>query len=210
EIVNVPGAKMSSRRGRYITLDELMEEAKRRVLEELKKRGLYNPDSAEKIGIAAIKFTLLQVTPSRPVTFKWENVLNFERNSAPYLLYTYARCMGILRKARELGVNTAIDVEKAVKAASTLREKPSRRRLFKLIAKFPQVFVETSQSLDPSALASYLLAVADIFNSWYDEDPVLREPDEYKQALKMVIVNGVKIVISNGLRLLGIEPLERM
>uniref|UniRef100_A0A7C5YXD7 Uncharacterized protein n=1 Tax=Ignisphaera aggregans TaxID=334771 RepID=A0A7C5YXD7_9CREN len=55
-------------------------------------------DIAEKIGVAALKFYLLSVTPSRPIKFSWDNVLNFERNSAPYLLYTFARTEGVFRK----------------------------------------------------------------------------------------------------------------
>ncbi len=211
EIVNVSGARMSSRRGRYVTLDELMEEARRRVLEELRRRGAEpDPVVAERIGVAAIKFALLQVSPSRPVTFRWENVLDFERNSAPYLLYTYARCMGILRKAREEGIPTGVEPEKAAAAADSLGELPSRRRLYKFIARFPQVFLRAAETLDPSTIAVFLLGLADTFNSWYDEDPVLREGDEARRALKMGIVQGVRVVLLNGLRLLGIEPLKRM
>ncbi|HDI02135.1 MAG TPA: arginine--tRNA ligase [Ignisphaera sp.] len=210
EMVTISGIKMSSRRGRIITLDEVLDEAKARSLKELEKRGTVNEEIAEKIGTAAVKFALLSVSPSRPVKFVWENVLNFERNSAPYLLYTYARTKGIERKAKEMGID--IDPAKNIAIADFgfANDNIRRWRLVKFLAEFPEVFIKSYQELDPSILAVYALRLADEYNSWYDEDPILRESNEGFRAAKILLTYGVSQVLEIILNLLGIEPLERM
>ncbi len=210
EMVQLSGFKMSSRRGRIVTLDEVLDEAVKRAYAELEKRGGGDWEKAEKIGVAAVKFALVAVTPSRPIKFEWENVLNFERNSAPYLLYTYARALGIERKAKEHGIEMDFDKLVALADFEALASNDRRWRIIKLVATFPEVFVEAIESLDPSRIATYLLRLADEFNSWYDEDPVIREPNERLRAAKALLVKCVERVIENGLKLLGIEPLERM
>jgi len=210
EMVTLAGAKLSSRRGRIVTLDEILDEARERALDELEKRGVRDPERAEKIGVAAVKFALVSVARNRPLKFSWENVLNFERNSAPYLLYTYARAVGIVRKAREAGMD--LDPEKLLSIAdySFVYRSDRRWRLVKLVGSFPEVFAKSVQDLDPSQIASYLLRLADEFNSWYDEDPVLREPSEGVRAAKLLLTQAVARVVRNALMVLGIEPLERM
>ena len=210
EMVQLSGFKMSSRRGRIITLDEILDEAAKRALAELEKRGSSDIEKAERIGVAAVKFALVSVSPSRPIRFEWENVLNFERNSAPYLLYTYARARGIERKAREQGLTTEPSTLLDSASMEKLVESDRRWRIIKLVAMFPEVFVKAVESLDPSHIATYLLRLADEFNSWYDEDPVLREVDEGLRNAKLLLVKCVERVIRNALNLLGIEPLERM
>ncbi|ADM28173.1 arginyl-tRNA synthetase [Ignisphaera aggregans DSM 17230] len=210
EIVNVEGMKMSSRRGRIITLDSIIEEAKIRALAELEKRGNRSEELAEKIGIAAIKFYLLSVTPSRPVKFAWESVLNFERNSAPYLLYTYARVEGIFRKAREKGIELNWK-ELLSQADLGFAENHSRRwRLIKYIAEYPDIFKKTYLELDPSILATYILRLADEFNSWYDEEPIVLEQDPRVRASKLLLVYSIRTVLRNALEILGIEVVERL
>lgn len=212
EMVSLSGMRMSSRRGRIVTLDEVLEEAKRRALKELEKRGVeLSEEVAERIGVAAVKFSMLSVTPSRPVKFDWENVINFERNSAPYLFYTYARTKGIERKARELGIE--IEPQKLLEVADfsfALQGSARRWRLVKLVAELPEVYLEALESLDPSILAVYAVRLADEFNSWYDEEPILREPDEGIRAAKLLLTYSVSVSLANTLRLLGMEPLERM
>jgi len=211
EMVTLAGAKLSSRRGRIVTLDEILDEARERALDELEKRGVSDPERAERIGVAAVKFALVSVARSRPLKFSWENVLNFERNSAPYLLYTYARAMGIVRRAREAGVE--LDPRRLLEIAdyrSFAYGSDRRWRLVKLVGSFPEVFAKSVQDLDPSQIASYLLRLADEFNSWYDEDPVLREPSEGVRAAKLLLTLAIARVVRNALMVLGIEPLERM
>jgi len=210
EIVTIEGTKMSSRRGRIITLDEILDTAKEKILAELEKRGSRSEELAEKIGTSSVKFYLLSVTPSRPVKFSWNLVLDFERNSAPYLLYTYARTEGIFRKAREQGIDA--NPENLLKVADMgfADSNQKRWRLVKLVAGYPDTVFNTYSSLDPSILVSYMLRLADEFNSWYSEEPILLESNEGVRASKLLLTHGVKVVLGSALRILGIEPLERI
>lgn len=210
EMVMMEGMKMSSRRGRMITLDEVLDTAKAKVLMELENRGVTSEAIAEKIGVAAVKFYLLMSSPSRPAKFSWELALNFEKNSAPYLLYTYARTEGIFRKARELGENLDVEIMLS-KADRRLADGNQKRwRLVKLIASFPDTIYGTYTNLDPSILITYILKLADEFNSWYDEEPILLEENEGVRASKLLLTYGVNVVLKNALKILGIEPLERL
>lgn len=204
EMVLLPGIKMSSRRGVYVTLDELIEKAISLSLEELKKRGREDRKVAEIIGAAAIKFALASVSPSKPLILRVEDVVNFEKNSAPYLLYTYARATGILLKAKELGLDPKNPNYNSV------AENPKRKKLIIQLSKFPRVVTKAADDMDPEVLATYLLNLADIFNSWYNEDPVIHEPDKGKRDFKLLLVKSIRTVVGTGLKLLGIKPLERM
>lgn len=210
EIVNVEGMKMSSRRGRIITIDNIAEEAKIRALAELEKRGSRSEELAETIGIAAIKFYLLSVTPSRPVKFSWDSVLNFERNSAPYLLYTYARIEGIFRKAREKGIE--LNWEEMLRQADLGFAEDSQRRwrLVKYVAEYPDIFRKTYLELDPSILATYILRLADEFNSWYDEEPIVLEQDNRIRASKLLLAHSIRTIMRSAFEILGIRAVERL
>ncbi|MEM1526269.1 MAG: arginine--tRNA ligase [Ignisphaera sp.] len=210
EIVVMEGTRMSSRRGRIITLDEILDTAKEKALAELEARGSRSEETAEKIGVAAVKFYLLSVSPSRPIKFSWKLALDFEKNSAPYLLYTYARTEGIFRKARELKIDTdpRLLLGKADKRFAEVNQK--RWRIAKLVASFPDVIYNTYVNLDPSTLVVYALRLSDEFNSWYSEEPILLEENEGVKASKILLTYGVRVVLGNTMRILGIEPLERI
>jgi len=103
-LVRLPGHKMSSRRGRYITLDEVMEGAAKRAFNEVSKRSPHLSDEEKRqisvfVGKGAVKYALIAVDPTKPVVFTWDRVLDFEKNSAPYIQYSHARAHSILRKA---------------------------------------------------------------------------------------------------------------
>ena len=103
-LITLPGYKMSSRRGHYITFDAVLDEAIQRAYEEVSKRSpILSEEEKRKIanfvGLGAVRYALVDVDSSKPVVFTWERVLNFETNSAPYVQYTHARACSILRKA---------------------------------------------------------------------------------------------------------------
>ncbi|MEM4902474.1 MAG: arginine--tRNA ligase [Ignisphaera sp.] len=210
EIVTIENMKMSSRRGRLISLDEILDTAKVRALAELEARGNKSEEIAEKIGVAAVKFYLLSSSPSKPLKFSWKLALDFEKNSAPYLLYTFARTEGIFRKASEYGID--IDPVKLLnKADEGFGSTDQKRwRLVKLVSQFHDIVYNTYMSLDPSILVVYTLKLADEFNSWYNDEPILLEENESIRASKLLLTYGVNIVLKNSLRILGIEPLEKI
>jgi len=211
EIVHIPGVKMSSRLGKMITLDEIINEAIKRAKEEVEKRTTLTNEVEkrkviEAVGLGAIRYFLISIASSKPVVFEWDKVLDFEKNSAPYIQYTHARACGILRKYVEVYGSIRWN-EIAYEKVNT---NPNRKRIVKLLAKYPQVIAKAADELTPELIPEYLNKLADIFNSWYQEEPVIREQDSGERNLKAAIVYGVKTVIASALNLLGIEAPERM
>jgi len=209
EIVNLPGMRMSGRKGRFVDLDSLIEEAVSRAYLEVSKRNPKMDEEmkeriAKTVGLGAIRYALVSVSASKPLTFIWDDVLNFERNSGPYIQYTYARALNILR-------NYGKEIDFSLETLDySILKKPIIRRLLILLIKFPKVFVETAEELKPEYLAEYAGKLADTFNSFYTMEPVLKEPVEEKKRTKLYIVKTVEIVLKNILTLLGIEAPERM
>ena len=209
EIVNLPGVKMSGRKGRFIDLDSLIEEAISRAYFEVSKRNPNMPEElkekiAKIVGLGAIRYALVSVSASKPLTFIWDNVLNFEKNSGPYIQYTYARAINILKN-----YGKKVDFDLETLDYNVLR-KPIIRRLLILLIKFPRVFAKAADELKPEYLVEYAGKLADTFNSFYTTEPVIKEPNEGKRRTKLYIVKTVEIVLKNILTLLGIEAPERM
>jgi arginyl-tRNA synthetase len=204
-LVSLPGVKMSGRAGRYISLDETMDEAVKRAYDEVVKRSPQLSEDEKKqiseiVGIGAIKYALLQVDPSKPVVFTWDRVLDFEKNSAPYIQYSYARAGSILRKAKR----------KPSKTDYALLKEPIERELILMLAKFPDVFVDSAVNLRPNQIADYCNNLADRFNSFYGALPVIKAVPRELSDARLVLVGAVRTVLGNALGLLGIEAPEKM
>jgi len=204
-LVRLPGYKMSSRAGRYITLDETVNEAVKRAYAEVEKRSPQQSEEEKQrisnlVGIGAIKYALVQVDPSKPVVFTWDRVLDFEKNSAPYIQYSHARAGSILRKAERKPENPDY----------TLLKEPIERDLILLLAQFPDVFVDSAENLRPNEIADYANALADKFNSFYNALPVIKAKPAGLSDARLALVDANRIVLRNALTLLGIEAPDRM
>ena len=208
EMVSIPGMSMSGRRGEYITLDELIEAAIKRAREEVDKRQPDLPEDerqkiAEAVGIGAVRYSLVSVAAQKPLTFNLEEALNFERNSAPYIQYTYARAHNILAKYGKPIPWDQIDY-------SAAEENELRRTLVIQASMFPYIFAKAADELKPELLVAYINRLADVFNKWYPQDHVIREPDEGKRAFKLALTKTVETILENTMRILGIPVLERL
>jgi arginyl-tRNA synthetase len=204
-LVTLPGYKMSSRRGRYITFDEVLDEAVERAYEEVSKRSPHLTEEEKRkianfVGIGAVRYTLVDVDASKPVVFTWDRVLNFETNSAPYVQYTHARACSILRKAARAPEKPAFEL---------LKEK-LERELVLALASFPDTFVEATEYLKPNLIADYTNALADKFNTFYNALPVIKaKPMELSDA-RMILTDAIRTVLNNALNLIGIVAPEKM
>ncbi len=211
EMVNIPGMKMSSRLGRMITLDEIIELMLEKARREVEKRTtLTTPEEREEvvkaIAIGAIRYTLISTSATKPVVFDMDQALSFETNAAPYIQYTHARANNILRKHREKygEINWETIDYKAVE------ENRKRKQLVKLALKYPSTIAKAADDLKPEILVEYVNKLADTFNSWYQEDPVIHEPNPGKRNLKAAITYTIKIILANTLETLGIKAPPRM
>ncbi len=208
EVVNIVGGRLSGRRGRYITADELIDEAVRRARREIesRSRGMSESEAAriaEIVGVGAVKYAFLSVSPSRPLSFDWSRVLDFSRNSGPFIQYAYTRARSILRKS---GVEDPLaeDVD-----ASLLREE-LEVELMEAIGEFPHVVAKAADDLRVDAIAGFANRIATIFNSFYDRHSVLSAKPEELRAARLAMTYAFCIALRNALHILGIEAPERM
>jgi arginyl-tRNA synthetase len=204
-LITLPGYKMSSRRGRYITFDEVLDEAVERAYEEVSKRSPKlsedeKRDIANFVGIGAVRYALVDVDPSKPVIFTWDRVLNFETNSAPYVQYTHARACSILRKAGR----------KPEKADFGLLKEKLERELVLNVASFPDTFIAATRYLKPNLIADFANTLADKFNTFYNALSVIKaKPKELSDA-RIALTDAVRIVLRNALSLIGVVAPEKM
>jgi arginyl-tRNA synthetase len=204
-LVSLPGYKMSSRRGHYITFDEVLDEAIQRAYEEVSKRSpMLSEEEKRKIadfvGLGAVRYALVDVDPSKPVVFTWDRVLNFETNSAPYVQYTHARACSILRKAANVPEKVAFEL---------LKEKLERELILHL-AGFPDMFIEATEYLKPNMIADYTNTLADKFNTFYNALPVIKAETPELSSARVALTDAIRTVLSNGLTLIGVTAPERM
>ena len=204
-LVSLPGYRMSGRRGRYITLDEVMDGAVKRAYEEVSKRSPHLSEEekrqiSEFVGIGALKYALVEVDPTKPVVFTWDRVLDFEKNSAPYIQYSHARARSIIRKAHREPKNPD---------CSLLTDLTERDIVFTL-ARFPEIFMDAAENLRPNAIADFANTLADKFNKFYTQLPVIKaKPPELSDA-RLTLVDATRMVLRNALSLLGIDAPEKM
>jgi len=204
--VSMPGGKMSTRRGRVVYLDQLIDECVERAYGEVKKRRGNELSEkkmkgiSEMIGIGALRYNIIKVQPEKDIVFKWEEALNFEGNSAPFIQYAHARACSILSKKKD-----------SVKDVNALLLKhDSELQLIKKLAKFPLVIDEACKGCRPHIITTYLCDIAAQFNQFYRDCHVLSEENLELRKARLALVDSTRIVLRNGLDLLGIVAPEEM
>ncbi len=203
--VSLSSYRMSGRRGRYVTFDEVMDEAVARAYEEVSKHSPNLKEDekrriSEVVGVGAVKYALIETEPLKPVVFTWDRVINLERNSGPYIQYSHARACSILRKA---------DRQPAEVDCSLLKE-PLEHDLVMMVSRFPEIFVDVAENLKPSVLADFANALADKFNTFYAALPVLKAETPELSDARLLLVDAVRITLRNSFGMIGIEAPERM
>jgi arginyl-tRNA synthetase len=204
-LVRLPGYRMSSRRGRYVTLDEVIEGAIERAYIEVTKRSPHLTEAEKRhisnfVGKGAVKYALIMVDPAKPVVFTWDRVLDFEKNSAPYIQYSHARACSILRKASREPENADL----------SLLTDYIEHDIILTLARFPQVFLDSAENLRPNTIADYVNMLADKFNRFYTKLSVIKAESVALGDARLILVDSTRIVFRNALKLLGIEAPERM
>lgn len=186
--------KMSTRRGELILLEEFFEEAVKKAEEEIKKKK--TKGDAKKIAIAAIKYAMLKNDNDKNIIFSWNQSLNFEGESGPYLLYSYARATSILKKARKVKINFEIPQMSEQEIA-----------LVKKMSEFPEIVEKAEKTLNPSSIANYSFQLAQIFNEFYHSCHVIGSNCE---GFRLKLVEAFRITIKKSVYLMGIETIEEM
>ncbi|WP_461206970.1 arginine--tRNA ligase [Clostridium sp. DL1XJH146] len=202
-MVKFADRKLSTRKGRVVFLEELLNESINKVAEVIEEKNpdLENKDDvAKKVGIGAVVFTYLKTKRGKDIVFNWEEMLNFEGETGPYVQYTYARGKSILRKAGE--VNGEFDLTRL-----TSKEE---FELAKIISKFGDNVLDSIDKLEPFIVTRYVVDVAKAFNKFYNAHNIMNTEDEMVKIARLKLVEATCQVIKNGLGLLGIEVVEKM
>jgi len=186
-------------------LEEILKEAclkARKIID--KKNPELKAKEKEKIakivGVGAVKYNGLRMRPATNLIFKWENVLNLEGDSGPYLQYAYARAKSIIRKSEA----------KEIKLGKKEFKQATEVQLLRQLVKFPEIVEKAAESHKPNLICSYIFDLAQNFNSFYETTPVLKEKDNDLKAMRLALVQSFAQVIKNGLNVLGVDVLERM
>ncbi len=198
------GRPFKTRSGDTVKLAELLDEAVRRAftlvteknpeLEETERHNI-----AERIGIAAVKYADLSKNRTSDYVFDWGSMLSFDGNTAPYLMYAYARIKSILRKA---------DSGAAPVAIATVTETAERQLLLKVL-QLPEIIQAVADECYPNQLCNYLFELSGVFMRFYESCPILKAEPQLRQS-RLALAELTANTLNEGLSLLGIEPLERM
>ncbi|MEF8835458.1 MAG: arginine--tRNA ligase [Candidatus Thermoplasmatota archaeon] len=202
--VTFEGEEMSTRKGTYVTLDEFMDTSEKKARKEIMKRrdDLSEEDIgniAEKVGISAVRYNLIRVQPGKPIDFKWEEALNFQGDSAPFIQYSYTRSHGIMDKTDE-------DLDEGELDLDDLEE--GEIRLIKKIANLPLILVKSAENNAPHKIARYAHELAAEFNQFYRDYPVL--DSEGKRKERLAIVKCFSYSMESVLDALGMKKPKRM
>lgn len=204
------GGKMSTRKGNFYTLDNVLTLAKEHVATLMKERDTSHLNAeemesiTESVAIGAVVFNDLSTDPVKDVDFDLERVVNFDGETGPYLQYAHTRCLGILRKAGLENQAIVFDEKKAAALAQN-----SEIHLIKTLGGLPMVLERSLQHRKASFLAQYLIDVTKAFNTFYHECPVLNE-EENLRAARLMLVDATRKTLAKGLGLLGVPLPSRM
>ena len=203
--VSLPEGKMSTRRNRVVFIDDLLDEAVERAREEVeKRRPELTPGERERIaevvGIGAVRFNIARVQTEKSITFRWEDALSFEGDSAPYVQYSHARAASILAKAAEAGARPT--------DGAALRE-PAEMALVNAIARLPAVVKQAADELKIHLVAGYAVELANAFNAFYRDCPVMLSGEPVRGS-RLALVAAAKQSLAHALGLLGVEAPDSM
>jgi arginyl-tRNA synthetase len=194
--------KMSTREGRVIFLDALLDEAKERARAESFKK---NPDLvnkelvAEMVGTAAVIFGELSASRQRDIEFDWEHILALDGETGPYVQYALVRCGSLLEKAQAKAALPSLD---EVPEGYVFADE--EENLLLVIGRFGSTLRQCTRDNDPVHLTRYLIDVAKALNRFYYQLPVLQATDGQQIQVRLSLVQATRQVLENGLTLLGI------
>lgn len=198
--VKFASGAMSTRTGNVVLLETVISEAVKKTAEIMKANGNEGDtsDTAEKIGIGAIFYTFLKNSREKDIIFDWDDILDFNGESGPYVQYSYARGRSVLRKEAPNGeIRFDYDIT------------DEEYTLLKLLSEFSDNVRAAMAKNEPFYITRYVTAVSKAFNKFYNTAPILKAEDNVKNA-RLKITEATCTVIKNALALLGIKTVERM
>ncbi len=196
-LLRLPSGKMSSRTGTIVPVEDFIKQVEKHIKEKIGERNLADEDM-EKIAIGAIRYSILKQSIGSDIIYDANKSVSFEGDSGPYLQYSYARAISILKRA------------------ATERIKPSFKNVPREVSQlekdmyyFPEIVEKSGKELEPHVVSLYLTELAREFNNYYANSKIVDKEDELSP-YKVALTKAFSIIMKNGLWLLGINTLERM
>lgn len=205
-MVYLPEGKLKSREGKVINADTLMDELHELARKEMTDRSREMTDeeledAAEKVGLGALKYYILKFIPLKDIHFSPEDSLSFDGSTGPFAQYSYARLSSILRKG---GDRLSGDPD-----FSRLGN-PEEKNIVLLLARYPRIVLDSAKAYNPAKIVSWIFDISRAINKFHHDHSVLNTNDAELTIARGVLIAMARQILGNGLKLLGIEPLERM
>lgn len=203
-LVSLAGEKLSSRDGNVIFAEDILNEAISKIKDVISEK---NPDLKDKddvariVGVGAVIFNNLYNQRIKDVSFRWENLLNFDGETGPYVQYTYARCSSVLRKITDYSDDIPVD--------SSLLSDEASFALVKQFSIYPDIIKQAEDQYEPSVIARYAVDTAQAFNKFYTENRI-NDEDENLRMARCRLVSVTRKILKDSLSLLGIGTVEEM
>ena len=211
-MVSLPEGTLSTRAGRVVFLEDVLNTAVDKTREIVLEKGVNAElidETAKTVGIGAVMFNELSASRIKDYTFDWNEVLNFDGETGPYVQYTHARCASVLRNAAEQYGAGKGGADLFAGADLSRLSSEAAYELVKLIYAFPQVVKEAAAKYEPSVITRHIVDVAQGYNKFYHDEHILVE-DASERSAKLLLTEAARQTIKNGLALLGIKAPERM
>ena len=215
DLVHVPtgnlsleDGQMSTRKGNFILAADVLDTAKAKVLEIINEKNPELNDKeavAEQVALGAVAFGNLYNSRVKDVVFVWDKMLNFKGETGPYVQYQHTRTRSVLRKAAESGYAEGL----AEGLDYGLLSEDAAFDIIKLLSEFEDKIAEAADRLEPYVLARHVMALAQAFDHFYNNCPILTAEGKTREA-RLELVRAVGTALRNGLYLLGVSAPERM
>jgi len=213
-MVELPSGRMKSREGTVVDADDMMDEMismSRQQTEEAGKTEGFTQEELDKlyytIGMGALKFYLLRVDPKKKMIFDPKESIDLHGFTATFIQYAHARICSILRKE---GLPLLPDNSTFASFALTQGITPAEKKLAVALEQYPTVLENAATEYNPSLLCNYCFALAQQFNSFYDEHSIGKAENEEKKQLRLMLIIMTAQTLRHALKLLGIALPEKM
>ena len=203
-MVSLPTGKMSTREGNIVKLEELLNESISRakdIIEEKNPELEDKDEVAKKVGVGAVIFNDLSNSRIKDEVFDWNQILNFQGETGPYVQYTYVRTKSVLEKAGYMPTIEEAKFDKLLDEAS--------KNIIKLIYNFENILIQVTEKEEPSILSRYLIDLAKAFSNFYNDNKILIKDKDIQNA-RVYLTYAVGKVLKTGAKLLGIEMPNKM
>ena len=211
---------MSSRSGNIVSCEWLLDETKKRIKEQFKD---IDEKTLEKVAVGAVKYSMLKFSRTSDITFSFEESINLEGNSGPYLQYTYARTQSVLAKVKSQKLKVKSKIPAFTKVSADRQNSKLENEellLLRLLVHFSEIVEEAEENFASNLLCNYLFELAQTFNNFYQKVSILnprvpignhsRGGQENVKNFRLALTFATSQILKTGLYLLGIESPEKM